>query len=186
MLNFYSNDLEIIISIILIAIFTSLLSIILYDFIKSRGKLYLNILKMKMEILNKDTWHDENNKILNDTKAIELDFLLQIRNNKNSYDNIYDFNVVIKRKNKYQEIKNNSLNLVDTGKSLSGSTAYQKLKYVNLLPFEVNEEHIKIKLLKDEVKNLKKEPIYILFKTKNKKGKINLNNYLKLDKKKKK
>ena len=184
MFNFYSNDLEIVLSIILITILVSIFSIIIYDFIKSRGKLEISILKMKIDILNKDNWQSEDNKLKKETKALELDFIFQVCNNKNNYNNIHDLNVVIKRKSKYLEIENNSLNLADTMKTLSGATAYQKLRYINLLPFEVKEEHLKIKLTKNEVQNMKKNPIYIVFKNKKKKVKIKLNNYLKLDKKK--
>ena len=174
MLKFYSSDLEVLLTIILI----SILTITIYDLIKSRGKLYLNIYKMKINVINKDNWNQITNKTTNDTKFIELDFIFQIFNNKNNYNSIYNLNVFKKNKLKYQLINNHYLNLTDTMKSLSGTTSYEKLKYVNLLPFEVKEYRIKIKLEKDEFDNLKKHPIYIKYKTKNRIKKIKLNKYL--------
>ena len=90
MFNFYSNDLEIVLSIILITILVSIFSIIIYDFIKSRGKLEISILKMKIDIINKDNWQSEDNKLKKETKALELDFIFQVCNNKNNYNNIHD------------------------------------------------------------------------------------------------
>ncbi len=168
--NFYSNDLEIFLSIILINIF----SIIIYDKIKSQGKLYFNIIKTKLNILNKNNWANENLETNSDTKALELDFILQLYNHKNTHNSLYDLEVKAKEK----PLINNYLNLSDTMKSISGATTYEKLKYVNLLPFEIKEFHIKIKITKEEFQNMKKNPLYITYKNGNKKKKIKLNKYL--------
>ena len=168
--NFYSNDLEIFLSIILINIF----SIIIYDKIKSQGKLYFNIIKTKLNILNKNNWANENLETNSDTKALELDFILQLYNHKNTHNSLYDLEVKAKEK----PLTNNYLNLSDTMKSISGATTYEKLKYVNLLPFEIKEFHIKIKITKEEFQNMKKNPLYITYKNDNKKKKIKLNKYL--------
>ena len=175
MLNFYSSDLEILLTIILI----SILIVFIYDLIKARGKLYLSIFKMKINVINKNNWNEITNKTSNDTKYIELDFILQIFNNKNNYNSIYNLNIYKKNKFKYQLINNHYLNLTDTMKSLSGTTTFEKLKYVNLLPFEVKEYRLKIKLDKEEFDNIKKYPIYIKYKTKNRLKKIKINKYLK-------
>lgn len=179
MFNFYSNDLEIVLTICLVSIFT----IIIYDFIKFHGKLYLNILKMKVHIINKNNWNEEK-EISNDTKFIELDFTLQVINNKNNYNSIYNLSVWKKKKFKKEFIENHNLNLTNTMKSISGTTSYEKLKYINLFPFEVKEFKLKIRLTKEEYENIKKSPIYIKYKTKNKTKKIKLKKYLKSDKKK--
>ena len=168
--KFYSNDLEIFLSIIII----SLLFIIVYDKIKNKGKLETFILKLKANILNKDNWQTENAEIKNETKAVELDFILRICNNKNTYNSLYDFSITRGKK----EIENNYLYLADTMKSISGSIIYEKLKILNFLPFEVKEQHIKIKLTKEEVSNLKKNPLIINYKVRGKNKKINLNKYL--------
>ncbi|MBQ8472694.1 MAG: hypothetical protein IJ501_04255 [Bacilli bacterium] len=181
MLNFYSSDLEVLITIILI----SILTVIIYDLIKTKGKLYLSIYKMKINVINKNNWNELTNKTGNDTKHVELDFIFQIFNNKNNYNSVYNLSVLKKNKFKYQLINNHYLNLTDTMKSISGTNTYEKLKYVNLLPFEVKEYRIKIKLDKEEFDNIKKYPIYIKYKTKNRFKKIKLNKYLKLDDKKK-
>ena len=75
MFNFYSNDLEILLSIIII----SILFIIIYDKIKNKGKLEIIILKLKTNILNKDSWQTHD-KISDDTKGVELDFILRLCN----------------------------------------------------------------------------------------------------------
>ena len=179
MLNFYSSDLEVLLTIILI----SILTITIYDLIKTRGRLHLNIYKMKINVINRNNWNEITNKTSNDTKYIELDFIFQIFNNKNNYNSIYNLSVFKKNKFKYQLINNHYLNLTDSMKSLSGTNTFEKLKYVNLLPFEVREFRIKIKLDKEEFDNIKKYPIYIKYKTKNRLKKIKLNKYLN-DKKK--
>ena len=157
--KFYSNDLEILLSIIII----SILFIIIYDKIKNKGKLEIIILKLKTNILNKDSWQTHD-KINNDTKGVELDFILRLCNNKNSYNNLYDFNITIGNK----EIDNNYLYLVDTMKSISGAISYDKLKLINFLPYEIKEYHIKIKLNKEEVSKLKKQNIIIKYKVRGK------------------
>ena len=166
--KFYSNDLEILLSIIIIC----LLFIIIYDKFKNKGKLEIFILKLKANILNKDGWQSKD--INKDTKGIELEFTLRICNNKNSYNSIYDFNIIKGKK----EIENNYLYLVDTMKNISGASLYEKLKIINLLPFEVKEEHVKIKLTKEEISNPKKNPLIIKYKVRGKNKKINLNKYL--------
>ncbi len=173
--KFYSNDLEILLSIIII----SLLFIIIYDKFKNKGKLELFILKLKANILNKDNWqtHEKVNK---DIKGVELDFILRICNNKNSYNSLYDFNIIKGNK----EIDNNYLYLTDTMKSISGASLYEKLKIINLLPYEVKEEHLKIKLTKEEISNLKKKPLIIKYKVRGKTKKLKLNKYLMSNKQK--
>ena len=73
MLNYYNN-----LVVILINILVSIIIILIYDFIKNQGKLYLNIYKMKVNVLNKNNWQDENNKTNEFTKSVELNFILQI------------------------------------------------------------------------------------------------------------
>lgn len=180
MLNFYSNDLEVVVSIVVV----SILVVLIYDFIKSHGKLILNVYKMKVNIINKSNWKESDNKISSDTKFVELDFIFQIFNNKNNYNSIYNLNICQKKKFKYELIENHYLNLTDTMKSMSGTTTYEKLKYVNLLPFEVKEYRLKIKLTKEEYENISKYPIYIKYQTRRKKKIFKLNKYLKSNKKK--
>ena len=156
-----------------------LLLIILSLKIKTYGKIFLNIFKMKVNIINKNNWNEDNNKLSNDTKYIELDFIFQINNNKNSNNNIYNLDIYKKKKLKYELIENHYLNLASTMKSASGATTYEKLKYINLLPYEIKEFKIKIKLTKEEFENITKEPIYIKYKTKRRNKKLKLNKYLK-------
>ena len=174
--NFYSNDLEIVLTIILVNIF----ALIIYNLIKNKGKLEIFILKMKVNLLNKDNWNSEDTKIKDNTKGAELDFILRLCNNKNNYNSIYDFNITKKKEN----ITNNYLYLADTMKSTMGATSYEKLKVVNFLPFEVKEFHLKIKLEKDEIANIKKNTLYIRYKEHGKNKKIKINKYLS-DKRKK-
>ena len=166
--NFYSNDFEIVLTIVLVSIF----SLIIYDFLKSRGKLEIFILKMKVNLLNKNNWNSEDTKVKDDTKGAELDFILRLCNNKNTYNNIYDINITVKK----DKINNNYLYLADTMKSTMGATTYEKLKLINFLPYEVKEYHLKIKLDKDEL-NFKKKPLYIRYKVKGKNKKIKINKY---------
>ena len=63
-------------------------------------------------------------------------------------------------------------------KTASGSTTYEKIKYLNILPFEVKEIHLKIKLTKEEYLNLKKYPIYLKYKNKKRTKKLKLNKYI--------
>ena len=169
-MNYFSNDLEIILTIIIINIIT----LFIYHLIINKGKLYFNILRMKINIQNKDSWSEENNNINDKTKGIELDFKLQLYNHKKYYTSIY--NIIIKKKK--ENIENSSLNLIDTGKSVLGSTNYEKLKYATLLPYEIREFNVKIKLTKEEFLNIKKEPIYIYYKTGIRNKKVKLNKYL--------
>ena len=81
-------------------------------------------------------------------------------------------------------IENHYLNLIDTMKSMSGTTTYEKFKYTNLLPYEVKEFNIKIKLTKEEFNNITKEPIYIMYKSKKRNKKIKINKFIKGNKKK--
>ena len=135
-MNYFSNDLETIIAIIII----NLLTLFIYHLIINKGKLYFNILRMKINIQNKDSWSEETNNINDKTKGIELDFKLQLYNHKKYYTSIY--NIIVKKKK--ENIENPYLNLIDTGKSVLGSTNYEKLKYATLLPFEIREFNIKI------------------------------------------
>ena len=174
--NFYSNDFEIVLTIVLVNIF----ALIIYDFIKSRGKLLIFILKLKTNLLNKNNWVSEDTKFNDDTKGAELDFILRLCNNKNTYNSIYDFNITKKKEN----INNNYLYLADTMKNVSGAISYEKLKLVNFQPYEVKEFHLKIKLDKEEILNIKKKPLYIRYKEHGKNKKIKINKYLS-DKRKK-
>lgn len=179
MYNFFNNNLEIIIIIILIII----IAFLVYDKIKNYGKIYLNIFNIKFKIFNNKSWVDENTEINENTKYVEIYFILQTYNNKNQYNNIYNLNIYKKRKRKLIFTEYHNLNLVDTMKSISGSTTCEKIKYLNINPYEVKELYIMIKLTKDEYLNLKKYPIYIGYKTRNKRKKFKLNKYLKRTKK---
>ena len=175
MLNFFDNDLEIVLTIILVPFFM----LLIYDKIKNHGKLYLNIFKMKINIINKNTaWLDTNNNIDENTKYIDLDFILQVYNNKNTNNSIYNLDVYKKDKRKLILSEYHNLNLVDSMKTASGSTTYEKIKYLNILPFEVKEIHLKIKLTKEEYLNLKKCPIYLRYKNKRRTKKLKLNKYI--------
>lgn len=178
--KFYSNDLEIFLSIVLIPLFM----ILIYNFIKSHGKLYVNIFKMKTTFVNKNNWQENNNEFSNNTKWIELDFILQLYNHKNNFNSIYNIDVYVKRRLKYRLIENHYLNLTDTVKSVSGTNTYEKLQYVNFYPLEIKEFKIKVKLNNEEFKNIKKCPIVIIYRNGRKKKKIKLKKFLKSDKKK--
>ena len=141
--KFYSNDLEIFLSIVLISLFM----ILIYNFIKSHGKLHVNIFKMKTTFVKKNNWQENNNNFSEDIKWIELDFILQLYNHKNNFNSIYNIDVYAKRKLKYQLIENHYLNLTDTMKSVSGTNSYEKLQYVNFYPLEIKEFKIKVKLI---------------------------------------
>lgn len=175
MSNFYSTDLEIILSIIII----SLLINILYDILKNHGKLHLNLFKTKINIVNKNNWSENKYNITKDTKYLEFDFIFQICNNKNTNNNIYNLDVYKRKKLKYLLLENHYLNLTDTMKSVTGATSYEKLKYVNLLPYEIKEYRLKIKITKEEFENMKKEPIYIRYKNRNINKKLKLNKFIK-------
>jgi len=181
MYNFYSNDLEIILSIVLISVFINL---IFYN-IKNYGKLYLNIFKMRINIINKNTsWNEQVKEINENTKYVELDFIFQIYNNRNSYNSIYNLDIYKKVKGKFVLIENHNLNLTDSMKSITGSTTYEKIKFINILPYEVKEYRLKIKLTKEEYEKIKKEPIYLRYKNRRKDKKLKINKYLKSDKSK--
>ena len=170
--------------VVILNVVISLLFIILYDCFKKIGKVYLQIFKMKISIIGQNNgWNDSSKVIDENTKYIELDFIFQIYNHKNQYHSIYNIDILQKKKSKYILLDNHYLNLAETMKSISGTKTYEKLKYINLLPYEVKEFHVKIKLEKDEFLNYKKEPIYISYKEKRKTKRIKLNKYL--DKKKK-
>ncbi len=110
-------------------------------------KIYFNIEKMyddNGDIINKNTaWLDTNNNIDENTKYIDLDFILQVFNNKNTNNSIYNLDIYKKDKRKLILSEYHNLNLVDSMKTASGSTTYEKIKYLNILPFEVKEIHLK-------------------------------------------
>ena len=179
--KFYSNDLEILLSIIFVSLFINFI----YNLLKNYGKLHLNLFKTKINIINKNNWNENKYNITNDTKFIEFDFIFQICNNKNTHNNIYNLDVYKRKKLKYLLLENHYLNLADTMKSVTGSTSYEKLKYVNLIPYEIKEYRLRIKLTKEEFENIKKEPIYIKYKNRNKNKKLKLNKFIKKSKLKK-
>lgn len=171
MLNFYSNDLEIVLTIILVPIFL----IIIYDFIKRKGKFYLNIKRIKPLFIGSNKgWHEESSKQDDTTKYIEIDFVMEVYNNSTNYNSIYDINAFQKRKLKYIELEHMQLNLTNTAKSISGTTSYEKLKYINLLPFEAREFNLKLKITNEEYKMIRKSPLYIIYKNKGKRKKIKI------------
>lgn len=165
--------------IILINALVTLIILILDKYLKPH-KIYLNIFKMKVNVINKNTaWHDQANQINENTKYVELDFILQIYNHSNTNNSIYDLDLLKKQKHKLVLIENHHLNLTDSMKSITGSTTYQKIKFINLLAYEVKELKLKIKLTKAEFENLKKEPLYLQYKNKHHTKKLKINNYLK-------
>ena len=169
--------------VVILNVVVSLLIIILYDIFKNKGKIYLDIFKIKINIVGQNNiWNESSKKIDENTKYIEIEFILQVYNHGNKYNSIYNLDLKQKKKRKIQETNHHNLKLLDTMKSISGTKTYEKLKYINLLPFQIKEYPITIKLDKEELDNIKKEPIYITYKTKRKNKKINLNKYL--DKKK--
>lgn len=174
MINYLNNNIENIILILII----SIIVVIIYDLIKNKGKLYFNIIKFKINIQNKDTWSTNIEEISDITKSIDLDFKLELYNHKNRYNSIYEIKATKKNKFKYENLENPYLNLSNTLKTMSGSTTFEKLKYMNFLPFEVKTFNIKIKINKDEFLNRKKSPLYITYKEGTKVKKIKLNKYL--------
>ena len=174
MLNFYQNDLDILISILII----SIVVVTIYHFLKCHGKIYLHIYLFKITFNNKNQWENAK-EISDDTKWIDLDFTLQIYNNQNHCNSIYNLGVYNKNKSKYNPIENNYLNLLDTKKSASGTTTYEKLKYFVITPFEVKEFRVNVKLTKEEYSNLNKNPIYLFYKVGRRKKKIKINKFLK-------
>ena len=174
MFNYFNNDLEIILTIIGI----SLLIAIIYDLIRNHGKFYFKILKPKFSIQNKNTWSEENSKISDKTKGAVLDFKLQLYNHKKYYSSIYNIEVKKKKGLKKYLLNNPYLNLTDTAKMVTGAINFEKLKYATLLPYEIREFSVKIKLTKDELESIKKQPIYITYKIGRRKKKIKLNKFL--------
>ena len=157
--------------IILLTFSFSIILNIIYNLIKNRGKVFLNISKIKVNILNKDSW-SQSDTISDNTKSIEISFLLQLYNHKKNANSIYDLVIKMKdEKKKYQEIQNCSLNILDTMKSVSGTKTYEKLHYVNLQPFEIKEYNIVIILTKEEFIELKTNSLYIMYKNGRKKRK---------------
>ena len=146
--------------------------------IKTKGKLYFNILKFKINIQNKDNWSTTN--IVDDTtREVNLDFKLELYNHNNRYNSIYEIKIVKKQSFKFKEINNSYLNLTNTLKTLSGSKTYEKLKYMNFLPYEVKIFNIKVILTKDEFIELNKNPLYITYKEGKKVHRVKLNKYIK-------
>lgn len=179
-MNYFNNDLDITIAIIVI----SLLLIIIYDLIRNHGKFYLNILRPKTTVQNKNAWSGTTN-INEDTKGIDFDFKLQLYNHKKYYTSIYNMEIKRKNKRKLIQLDNPYLNLVDTAKMVTGAVNYEKFRYATLLPFEIREFQVKIKINKEEIDNIKKQPIYLIYKVGRKTKKIKLNKYLKEKKKNK-
>ncbi|MBR3661288.1 MAG: hypothetical protein IKN63_05275 [Bacilli bacterium] len=178
MLEFLYKNLEIIITNAVI----SLIMILIYNIIKNKGKLYFNILKLKVNIQSKDNWSTSNT-IDDTTKEVNLDFKLELYNHNNRYNSIYEIKVIKKKLFKFIEINNSYLNLTNTLKTLSGSKTYEKLKYMNFLPYEVKTFNIKIILTKDEFITIKKLPLYIIYKEGKKLHKVKLSKYIKKIKK---
>ena len=172
-MNFFNNDVEIIIVMVII----SLLLILIYDLIKNHGKFYLNILRPKVSVQNKNAWSGTT-KINDDTKGVDFDFKLQLYNHKKYYTSIYNIEVKNKKKSKLTLIENPYLNLVNTAKMVTGAVNYEKIRYATLLPFEIREFQIKVKITKEEIDNIKKQPIYLIYKVGRKTKKIKLNKYL--------
>jgi len=179
MLDFYSSSLEFIFIIILIPVFI----FIIYDILKNLGKVYPKILKLKVNIIGNNTWNEPQAEIDKNTRYIELDFRIRFYNHCNNYNSIYNIYVYKKKRFKYYLLDNHHLNSVDTMKSISGTTSYEKIKYLNFNPYETKELHLKIKLTKEEYENIDKEPIYIKYKNKLRNKKIKLKKYIKNDKK---
>lgn len=165
------TDLEIILGSIIILLFF----IIIILLFKNYGKLYFNILKVKLNIQNKDNWSNDTIEITDKTKTIEIDFTMQLYNHKKTNNCLYNISLVNK---KNKPIRNAHLNMTDTVKSITGSNTYEKLKYINLMPYEIKEIPVKLILTKDEFTNIDKDPLYITYKVMKKKKKINLKKIL--------
>ena len=176
MVNFISNNLEM----IFLNVIIEVILILIYDLIRNKGKFYFNLLKVKVNVQNKDSWTKTDKKVTSDTKGIDIDFKAQLYNHRKRYSSIYNIRVCKKRRYgfKLTEIDTPYLNLSETMKSASGATTYEKLKYATLLPFEIREFNIKIKLTKEEFKELHQKPIYICYKDGRIRKKIRLNTYL--------
>jgi len=178
MLNYLNNNIENIIMMIIISIIT----IIIYDLIKNKGKIIFNIIKYKLNIQNKDSWSSNIDEVSDTTKGIDLDLKIELYNHRSRYNSIYEMKVVKKHKFKYIELDNFYLNLSNTLKTLSGATTFEKLKYMNFLPYEVKTFKIKVKFTTEEFLNRKKYPLYITYKEGKKLKKIKLNKYLRKNK----
>ena len=180
-MNYFHNDLDITIGIVII----NLLILLIYDLIRNHGKFYLNILRPKLSVQNKNAWSEEKYNINKDTKGVDFDFKLQLYNHKKYYTSIYNIEIKRKYKRKLIPLENQYLNLVDTAKMVTGAVNYEKFRYATLLPFEIREFQVKIKINKEEIDNIKKQPIYLIYKVGRKTKKIKLNKYLKEKKKNK-
>ena len=180
-MNYFHNDLDITIGIVII----NLLILLIYDLIRNHGKFYLNILRPKLSVQNKNAWSEEKYNINKDTKGVDFDFKLQLYNHKKYYTSIYNIEIKRKYKRKLIPLENQYLNLVDTAKMVTGAVNYEKFRYATLLPFEIREFQVKIKITKDEIDTIKKQPIYLIYKIGKKTKKIKLNKYLKEKKKNK-
>ncbi|MBQ8891885.1 MAG: hypothetical protein IJ068_03365 [Bacilli bacterium] len=173
MFNYLTNNLELIITSFII----SIVCIFIYHLITNNRKLHIYINKIKINIQNKDNWKESTN-ITTDTRGIDLDIGLELYNHKKDYNSIRRIKVVKRHILKYKNIENPYLNLKDNAKTISGSTTYEKLKYINLLPNETKLINVKIILNKEEFTTLKKEPLYIMYKEGLRTRKIKLNKYL--------
>ena len=107
-MNFFSNDLEIVLTII----FTSIVTVFIYNIIKNHGKVHFNITNLKVNIQNKNSWSEESNEINENTKGVDIDFIINLYNNKNNYNSIYNINIYKKDKIKYTLIENQYLNII--------------------------------------------------------------------------
>ena len=169
----YQNLIIIITNLIL-----TIILIALYDLRKNKHQLFLKINNLKINIINKDNWKSESNILTDTTKEINIDFIITIYNNINNYNNISNIKLYKRKKFKYKLLNNYNLNISDISKSISGFKTYEKLKYVYLLPLELKEFNVTIKLTKEEYLNQKKEPIYIMYNERLKMKKINISKYL--------
>ena len=173
MFNYLTNNLEIIITSSLI----SIVIVLVYHFLLNIKKLHIYISQVKITFQNKDNWKDTNT-ITDETKGIDLNLSLELYNHKKDFNSIRRIKIVKRQLFKFKNIENPYLNLTNNSKSISGSTTYEKLKYINLLPNEVKLINVKIILTKDEFMSLKKFPLYISYKEGLKTKKIKLNKYL--------
>ena len=173
MLDYLINNMEFFVTSTII----SIILILIYHLLTNNKKLHVHINKLKVNIKNKDNWKEANNVTL-DTREIELDISLELYNHKKTYNSIRRIKVVKRHMLKYRNIENPYLNLTNNSKSISGSTTYEKLKYINLLPNETKLFNVKIKLNKEEFLSIKKYPLYITYKEGLKTKKIKLNKYL--------
>ena len=134
-MNYFHNDLDITIGIVII----NLLILLIYDLIRNHGKFYCNIIRPKLSVQNKNAWSEEKYNINKDTKGVDFDFKLQLYNHKKYYTSIYNLEIKRKYKRKLIPLENQYLNLVDTAKMVTGAVNYEKFRYATLLPFEIRE-----------------------------------------------